>query len=169
LLTLVLGWKTWQADAVACSFDPPTWWQYVGSPAQLLAPWADAVGMSCDEDLVRDALAWDGAFLPAYALLLAYPMAWSVRRWVPAALAANRELPWPARHVHYWMWVLVLADLFENSFGWWAPELLLIISFFSLVKRLAMLRLLACLAISVFRRTSHAGLEPSKPATATGI
>jgi uncharacterized protein (DUF2235 family) len=169
VIVLLLGWKTWQAGAGACILEAPTWWQYVGSPAQLLAPWADEIGMSCDEDLVRHALAWDWAFLPAYALLLAYPMAWSVRRWIPAAIAANRALPWPARHVHQWMWVLVLADLLENAFAWWAPELVWIIAFFSLIKQLAVLRLLACVVISLFRRPAPTGLAPSMPAAAGGI
>lgn len=122
----VLGWLlglvvlgllalTVQAEARVCSLrGSPDWVAWVPSPAQLLAPWHGPLGMACDGARLGHALALDALLLPLYALWLAWPVAWALRRQAARAVPKGRRLPWLSRHAHRAMAALVLFDLAEN-------------------------------------------------------
>jgi hypothetical protein len=81
----------------------------------LLAPWLAPLDISCKSDAVASALHWDGWFLLAYALLLAYPLAWAARRAAPAAIVAGRPFGALATRMPWLMFGLVIADALENG------------------------------------------------------
>lgn len=115
LVVLTLLGFTALADAQVCSLrGAPEWVAWVPSPAQLLAPWHASLGMACDAARLRHALALDALLLPLYALWLAWPVAWALRRQAARAVPKGRRLPWLSRHAHRAMAALVLFDLAEN-------------------------------------------------------
>ncbi|OOG38497.1 DUF2235 domain-containing protein [Polaromonas sp. A23] len=109
--TAGLGWQAWTHAASACSRGGETFSLLL---AQLSAPWLTQRGIHCDTQAVLHALQWDWALGAAYALLLAYPVAWAVRRVVPAAIADGRPLAGLTRHARWLMLGLVAADAAEN-------------------------------------------------------
>lgn len=109
--TAALGWQAWAHAARACSRGGEAFSLVL---AQLTAAFLAKLGVTCDGQAVLHALQWDWAFGAAYALLLAYPVAWAVRRAVPAAIAAGRPLSRLTRNARWLMAGLVLADAAEN-------------------------------------------------------
>jgi hypothetical protein len=100
--------------------------------------------------LQTGSLAWDRAFLAAYAILLAYPMSWAARRWSRRAIGRNQALPWFARDAHRWMATLVVAHLLQNVFSSWTPGGSPLIGFFLAIKLLAAAWLALCLVSALF-------------------
>lgn len=82
--------------------------------AQLLAPFLNQLGVSCDAGGVKLALAWDWAFCLAYGLLLAWLVAWGAGRAAPAAIAQGKRFGWLAQQMPWLMLGLVAADVLEN-------------------------------------------------------
>ena len=82
--------------------------------AQLLAPFHDLLGVSCDAERVQLALVWDWFFCVAYGLLLAWLVSWGARRAAPAAIAQGLRFGWLARQTPWLMLGLVGADVLEN-------------------------------------------------------
>lgn len=109
--TAALGWQAWAHAAAACNRGGEAFSLLL---AQLAAPWLTPWGVHCDRQAVLRALQWDWGLGAAYALLLAYPLAWAVRRAVPAAIAAGRPLAGLTRHARWLMLGLVVADAAEN-------------------------------------------------------
>ncbi|MDP2262805.1 MAG: DUF2235 domain-containing protein [Hydrogenophaga sp.] len=115
LAVLVLLGFTALADAQVCSLrGAPGWVAWVPSAAQLLAPWHADLGIVCDSGRLGQALALDAWLLPLYAVWLAWPVAWALRRQAARAVPKGRRLPWLSRHAHRAMLALVLFDLAEN-------------------------------------------------------
>lgn len=84
------------------------------SLTQLAAAWQAAAGAPCSPAALRVTLAWDCAFVLAYTLWLAYPMAWALRRLVARAVPRGHRLAWLPRHAHWFMGLLAATDLAEN-------------------------------------------------------
>ena len=82
--------------------------------AQLLAPFHDLLGVSCDAERVQLALAWDWVFCVAYGLSLAWLVSWGARRAALAAIARGQSFGWLARQMPWLMLGLVGADILEN-------------------------------------------------------
>jgi uncharacterized protein (DUF2235 family) len=115
LIVLVLLGVTVLADAQVCSLrGAPGWVAWVPSPAQLLAPWHATLGMVCDRGRLLHALALDAWLLPLYAVWLAWPLAWALRRQAAQAVPKGQGLPWLSRQTHRAMLALVLFDVAEN-------------------------------------------------------
>lgn len=106
-----LGWQAWTQAAGACSRGGEAFSLVL---AQLASPFLAKLGATCDRQAVLHAIQWDWAFGAAYALLLAYPVAWAARRAVPAAIAAGRPLAGLTRNARWLMVGLVAADAAEN-------------------------------------------------------
>ncbi len=111
LATAALAYQAWAHAAVACSRGGETFSLVL---AQLLAPWLTSRGVTCSAEAVTRAINWDWAFGAAYALLLAYPVAWAARRAAPTAIAAGRPFGRLARQTPWLMSGLVVADAAEN-------------------------------------------------------
>jgi uncharacterized protein (DUF2235 family) len=109
--TAALGWQAWVHAASACRRGGEA---FSLLQAQLAAPLLSQLGVHCDKPSVLQALQWDWALGVAYALLLAYPVAWAVRRAVPAAIAVGQPLIGLTRHARWLMLGLVAADAAEN-------------------------------------------------------
>lgn len=116
LAAAALGWQASAHAAQACSRGGEAFSLVL---AQLAAPWVTKLGVSCDRQAVWHAIQWDWAFGAAYALLLAYPVAWAARRAAPAAIAAGQPLAGLTRHARWLMAGLLTADVAENllSYG----------------------------------------------------
>ncbi len=116
ITTAVLFAITYQMGLAACDLSKaPQWVQALPSAFQVSAHWHASWGMACnDTHAVRRAIAWDWALLVSYALWLAYPMAWALRRLVARAVPPGRALGWLYRHTHWTMVVLVVSDIVEN-------------------------------------------------------
>jgi len=106
-----LGWQAWAHAARACSRGGEAFSLVL---AQLAAPLLGKLGVACDRQAVWHAIQWDWAFGAAYALLLAYPVAWAGRRAVLPAIAAGRPLAGLTRNARWLMAGLVAADAAEN-------------------------------------------------------
>ncbi|MFI8615479.1 DUF2235 domain-containing protein [Acidovorax sp. NPDC077693] len=116
ITTAVLFTITALAGRAACDLGAaPGWLQGLPSGFQASAHWHATWGVTCsDTDAVRRAIAWDWALLASYALWLAYPVAWSLRRLVARAVPPGRALGWLYRHAHWVMGLLVVSDIVEN-------------------------------------------------------
>lgn len=106
-----LGWHAWAHASRACSRGGEAFSLVL---AQLAAPLLGELGVACNTQMVWQAIQWDWAFGAAYALLLAYPVAWAARRAVPAAIAAGQPLAGLTRNARWLMAGLVAADAAEN-------------------------------------------------------
>lgn len=116
VVTAVLFAITFQLGQAACDLQSaPGWVQGLPSGFQVTAHWHAGWGVVCGgTDSVRRAIAWDWALLASYALWLAYPVAWALRRLVARAVPPGWALGWLSRHAHWTMLALVLSDLVEN-------------------------------------------------------
>lgn len=116
LASVALAYQAWAFAASACSRGGEN---FSLTLAQLVAPWWAGLGIHCNRAALVHALAWDWAFGAAYALLLAYPLAWATRRAAPAAIVSGHGLGFLTRNAHVLMWALVAADSLENllSYG----------------------------------------------------
>lgn len=120
VLTAGLFWKTYQAGHEACSFDQAhAWVASIPSAYQLLAPWHRELGIACDNIKIHHALTLDWFLLASYALWLAYPVTWALRRLVANAIPQGRSLAWLPCNAQWLMVILVLADILENLATYW--------------------------------------------------
>ncbi|CAN7533771.1 DUF2235 domain-containing protein [Acidovorax sp. LjRoot194] len=116
IATAVLFVITALAGRAACDLSAaPGWVKSLPSGFQASAHWHATWGVTCgNTDAVRHAIAWDWALLASYALWLAYPVAWALRRLVARAVPPGRALGWLYRHAHGVMGLLVVSDIVEN-------------------------------------------------------
>ena len=116
ITTAVLFAITYTMGLAACDLSKaPQWVQALPTAFQVSAHWHAGWGMACsDTPAVRRAIAWDWALLVSYALWLAYPMAWALRRLVARAVPPGQALGWLYRHAHWTMVALVVSDIVEN-------------------------------------------------------
>lgn len=116
IATAVLFAITFRQGLCACDLSgAPGWVQRLPSAFQVSAHWHAGWGVACGDTAgVHRAIAWDWALLACYALWLAYPVAWALRRLVARAVPPGRALGWLYRHAHWTMGALVLSDLVEN-------------------------------------------------------
>lgn len=116
LCTAVLYAIVFYLGSTACDLgQAPAWVRALPSGFQLSAHWHADWGVACgDTGSVRRAIAWDWALLASYALWLAYPVAWALRRLVARAVPSGRPLGRIYRHVHWIMGALVASDVLEN-------------------------------------------------------
>lgn len=114
---LVVGWFTVQAGNAACTLpaSAPAWLHWLPSQMQLLAPWAQSLGLQCSADGIRRAIGLDWFFIPLYWLWLAHPLAWSLRRWCRQGILSGKLLAAPLRLAPAGMWLLLAADVLENA------------------------------------------------------
>jgi uncharacterized protein (DUF2235 family) len=114
--TAVLYGMVVYLGSAACDLGPaPAWARALPSGFQLTAHWHADWGVACgNTESVRRAIAWDWALLASYALWLAYPVAWALRRLVARAVPAGRPLSRIYRHAHWMMGALVVSDALEN-------------------------------------------------------
>ena len=115
LAVAALGWQAVVHAHTACNQGAAS---YSLVLAQLLAPFLNLLGVSCDTDKLKLALAWDWAFCVAYGLLLAWLVTWGARRAAPAAIAVGKPFGGLARQMPWLMVGLVGADLLENALSY---------------------------------------------------
>lgn len=140
-LTAVLFLLTNRAGHEACSFNEAhSWMASIPSAFQLFAPWHRELGITCDNAKIHHALALDWFLLVSYALWLAYPVTWALRRLVANAIPEGRSLGWLLRNTQWLMLALVFADMLENLAIYWIGDLSWLLTVATTLK-------LACIAL----------------------
>ncbi len=137
---------------------PAAWMRLLPSFAQIAAAWGGEAAAACGGAL-RPALAWDTAFIAAYAAWIAYPVAWALRRLVAQAVPLGRPIGWLPRHAHWCMALLVAADLGENLALLAMPAAVSaqVVAVLAAVRLLCLALLAAVLCLGAAARPSGAG------------
>lgn len=167
IATAVLFAITFRQGLDACDLSAaPAWARHLPSAFQISAHWHDEWGVACGDTMgVRRAIAWDWALLASYALWLAYPVAWSLRRLVALAVPPGRALGALYRHAHWVMGLLVVSDIVENcaTLHMHQPHWPTALTIASSIKLLSLL-LLARVMLAGFRAGREGSRGPASPA-----
>ena len=120
LAAAVLYFVTSYFGKYACDLSgSPEWVASTPFAWQLFAPFREQLNIACsDPGAIRNAMLSDFAFLIAYWAWLPYPLAWALRRLCARSIDAGRALPFGIQKIHLALWLVLLADFFENVFTW---------------------------------------------------
>lgn len=156
LAVIGIGWQTALATGAACSIGGgnPGWFANL---FQLLAPWHGALGISCTQAGIAQALWWDWGWLAVYAMWLPFPVAWALRRLSAVGVLRGQVIGALPRNAQWLMLALVLGDAVENLLTYWLPQMAGLVFVASAVKFTALALLIAVVGMGALARPPKGG------------
>lgn len=171
IVTAVLFGFAFETSREVFGFDQAHGWRSnIPSAYQLLAPWNGQFGLVYDEpkiDQIHKALKWDWWLIASYALWMAYPLTWAVRRLIAHAIPQGKPLVWLARNVQWLMLALVLLDISKTAATYWIVPHPWVVTLLTIFKFIYCAMLLIVFAAGVLMsQNSFVSTKPASPVKA---